>query len=133
MCLDVVLFVLIVVGILCAFWTWISVSFPRLGKFLAVMSSNIFFLCFFFKKKKAINFSLLFIFHHSAPEFFEHLSDHDLELYQIDCLTPLHLIIIIIIIIIFGVLSGSFIWNIFLCCLILPNLLFSFLCIWWVG
>ena len=51
MCLDVVLFVLIVVGILCAFWTWISGSFPRLGKFLAVMSSNIFFLCFFFKKK----------------------------------------------------------------------------------
>ena len=54
MCLDVVLFVLIVVGILCAFWTWISVSFPRLGKFLAVMSSNIFFLCFFFKKKKPL-------------------------------------------------------------------------------
>ena len=50
-CLDVVLFVLIMVAILWAFWTWISVSFPRLGKFLAVMSSNIFSLCFLLKKK----------------------------------------------------------------------------------
>ena len=30
----------------------------------------------------------------------------------------------------FGVLSYLFIWNMFLCCLILPHLLLLFLCIW---
>ena len=32
-----------------------------------------------------------------------------------------------------GILSCSLFWNIFLCCLILPTLLYLFLCIWQVG
>ena len=40
MCLDVVLLGLILFGTLCASWTWMSVSFPRLGKFSVIMSSN---------------------------------------------------------------------------------------------
>jgi len=40
-------------GTLCASWTWVAISFPKLGKFLNVVSSDIFlrpylFLFFFF-------------------------------------------------------------------------------------
>ena len=42
MCLGVVLFWLILFATVCAFWTWMSVSFPRLGKFPTIMSSNMF-------------------------------------------------------------------------------------------
>ena len=39
-CLSVDLFGFILFGTLCASWTWMSVSFPRLGKFSAIISSN---------------------------------------------------------------------------------------------
>ena len=42
MCLDVLLPGFILPGILCASWTWLTVSFPMFGKFLAIISSNIF-------------------------------------------------------------------------------------------
>ena len=44
-----VLFGFILFGTLCASWTWMSVYFPRLGMFAAMISSNIFpaFLSFF--------------------------------------------------------------------------------------
>ena len=42
MCLCVDRFELILFGTLCYSWTWMSVSFPRLGKFSAIMPSNMF-------------------------------------------------------------------------------------------
>ena len=41
MCLGVFLFGFILYG-LSAFWTWLTISFPILGKFLTIISSNIF-------------------------------------------------------------------------------------------
>ena len=38
----------ILYGTLCASWTWVTISFPMLGKFLAIISSNIFSHPFFF-------------------------------------------------------------------------------------
>ena len=40
MCLAVVLFELILSETLCAYWTWVSVSFPKLEMFSAIMSSR---------------------------------------------------------------------------------------------
>ena len=42
MCLGVLLFGLILYGTLCPSWTWMTVSFSRLGKFSPVISSNMF-------------------------------------------------------------------------------------------
>ena len=42
MCLDVLLPGFILPGILCASWTWLTISFPMFGKLLAIISSNIF-------------------------------------------------------------------------------------------
>ena len=42
MCLGVFLLGFIVYGTLCASWTWLAISFPMLGKFSTIMSSNIF-------------------------------------------------------------------------------------------
>ena len=42
MCLSVFLLVFILPGTLCASWTWLTISFPTLGKFSASMSSTIF-------------------------------------------------------------------------------------------
>ena len=39
-CLRVYLLLWILWAVLCASWIWISVSFPRLGKFSAIISSN---------------------------------------------------------------------------------------------
>ena len=39
-CLCVGLLLLILVGVLCASWIWMSVSFPKLGKFSDIISSN---------------------------------------------------------------------------------------------
>ena len=41
-CLDVFLLGFILPGILCASWTWLTISFPVLGKFSAIISLNIF-------------------------------------------------------------------------------------------
>ena len=40
MCLDVIFFGLILFGTLFVSWTWMSVSFPRLGKFSAIIPSD---------------------------------------------------------------------------------------------
>ena len=52
MCLGMFLLGLILYGTLCTSWTWMTISFPMLGKFLTIISSNIFsdpfFLSFFF-------------------------------------------------------------------------------------
>ena len=47
-CLGVFLFGFILYGTLCASWTWLTVYFPMLGKFLSIISSNIFSDPFFF-------------------------------------------------------------------------------------
>ena len=39
-CLDLVLFRLILFGTLCTFWNWMSISSPRPGKLSTIMSSN---------------------------------------------------------------------------------------------
>ena len=41
-CLSMFLFGLVLPGTLCASWTWVAVSFPKLGKFSTIISSNIF-------------------------------------------------------------------------------------------
>ena len=41
-CLGVFVFGLSLYGTFCASWTWVTVSFPRLGRFSAVISSDIF-------------------------------------------------------------------------------------------
>ena len=41
-CLSVFLLVLILPGTLCASWTWLNISFLMVGKFSAIISSNIF-------------------------------------------------------------------------------------------
>ena len=42
MCLGVSLLGFILPGTLCTSWTWMDISFPMLGKFLTIISSNIF-------------------------------------------------------------------------------------------
>ena len=42
MCFGVFLFEFILYEILCTYWFWITVSFPRLGNFLAIMSPDMF-------------------------------------------------------------------------------------------
>ena len=41
MCLGVFLLGFILPGTLCASWTWLTASFPKLGTFSAIISSNI--------------------------------------------------------------------------------------------
>ena len=41
-CLSVFLLGFILPGILCVSWTWLTISFPMLGKFSAIISSNVF-------------------------------------------------------------------------------------------
>ena len=48
MYLGVFLFGFIQYGTLCASWTWVAISCPLLGKFLTIISSNIFPDPFFF-------------------------------------------------------------------------------------
>ena len=48
MSLGVVLFGLILFWPYCVYWTWVSVLFPRLGKFSAFMSSRMFYTPFSF-------------------------------------------------------------------------------------
>ena len=42
LCLGVFLLVFILYGTHCTFWTWVAISFPMLGKFSTIISSNIF-------------------------------------------------------------------------------------------
>ena len=48
MCLGLFLLGFILYGTLCTSWTWVAISFPMLGKFLTIISSNIFSFPFFF-------------------------------------------------------------------------------------
>ena len=48
MCLGVFFLGFILYGTLCASWTWVTISYPILGKFLTIVSSNIFSDPFFF-------------------------------------------------------------------------------------
>ena len=41
-CVSVFLRGFILPEILCTSWTWLTISFPTLGKFLAIISSNVF-------------------------------------------------------------------------------------------
>ena len=47
-CLSMFLFGFILYGTLCVSWTWLTLSFPILGKFLTIISSSIFSDPFFF-------------------------------------------------------------------------------------
>ena len=40
---------------LCTFWTWVAISFPMLGKFSTIISSNIFSDPFFFSSSSSYN------------------------------------------------------------------------------
>ena len=42
MCLGIFLLWFILPGTLCTSWTWVAISFPMLGKFSTIISSNIF-------------------------------------------------------------------------------------------
>ena len=42
LCLGVFLLGFILYGARCTSWTWVGISFPRLGKFSTIISSNIF-------------------------------------------------------------------------------------------
>ena len=42
MCLGMFLLVFILLGTLCAFWIWLTIFSPRLGKFSAIIYLNIF-------------------------------------------------------------------------------------------
>ena len=53
MCLGVFLLGFILYGILCASWTWLTVSFSMLGKFSTIISSKIFSYPFFFSSAAA--------------------------------------------------------------------------------
>ena len=48
MCLGVFLLRFLLYGILCTSWAWLTISFPTLGKFSTIISSNIFSVSFFF-------------------------------------------------------------------------------------
>ena len=48
MCLSVLFLGFILYGTLCTSWTWLTISFPMLGKFSTIISSNIFSDPFFF-------------------------------------------------------------------------------------
>ena len=48
MCLHVFLFGFILYGAVCASWTWLTISFPILGKFSTIICSDIFSVPFFF-------------------------------------------------------------------------------------
>ena len=48
MCLDVFLLGFILYGTFCASWTWLTISFPKLGKFSSIIFSKIFLHPFFF-------------------------------------------------------------------------------------
>ena len=48
MCIGVFLLGFVVHWALCASWIWVTISFPKLGKFLTIISSNIFSDPFFF-------------------------------------------------------------------------------------
>ena len=48
MCLGVFLLGFILYETLCTSWTWVTISFPMLGKFSTIISSNIFSDSFFF-------------------------------------------------------------------------------------
>ena len=53
MCLGVFLLGFILYGILCASWTWLTISFSMLGKFLTIISSKIFSYPFLFSSAAA--------------------------------------------------------------------------------
>ena len=64
MCLDIDFFGFILFGAVCVSWIQMSVSYPRLGKFSAIMSSNKFspFLSvFFFLNPYNVNVSMLVV------------------------------------------------------------------------
>jgi len=58
MFLGMLLFGFILYGSLWAPWTWVAISFPILGKFSCMISSNIFFLSFFFTLQYCIDFAI---------------------------------------------------------------------------
>ena len=53
MCLGVFLLGFILYGILCASWTWLTISFSMLGKFSTIISSKIFSYLLFFSSSSA--------------------------------------------------------------------------------
>ena len=54
MCLGVFPLGFILYGTLCAFWTWLTISFSMLGKFSTIISSKIFSYPFFFSSSSGI-------------------------------------------------------------------------------
>ena len=53
MCLGMFLLGFILYGILCASWTWLTISSSMLGKFSTIFSSNIFLYSFFFSSSSS--------------------------------------------------------------------------------
>ena len=123
MCLGVFLLGLLLYGTLCASWTWVTVFFSMLGKFSAISSSNIF--SGPFSLSSSSETPVIWMLVHPFFSWVLRLSLWSLlwTLSLVDCLSPLHSCYS-------GILSCFFVWNIFLCCLILFKFLFVFLCMY---
>ena len=63
MCHDLHLLGFILFGTVCASWTWMSISFPRLGYFSAITSSNNFSAPFFCSSSSGTPIILIFFLH----------------------------------------------------------------------
>ena len=60
-CLIVFLLGFILLGTLCASWTWLTISFPMSGKFSAIISSNIFLGPFSFSSSSGTPIMWMFV------------------------------------------------------------------------
>ena len=128
MCLDVFLLGFILPGTLCAFWTYLTISFLMFRKFSAIISSNIFSgpfslsypsACLFFSSRRSlVNIScIVSIFASTLSQILDHLHSHYSEFFfwkvasaSFSCFS--------------GILSCPSMWDINFCFFIMINFLY---------